>query len=148
MTEPASVLTRLGNEFKFQVGSGSPKTFANFCAVNDAGAIGETKAQIDVTALCDTARTYRGGLADGASISLKCNFLQGDTAIRNMYTAYKNNEVQTFRLALDDTSPMEYFEFEAAITAWNLAVPVGDKSSITFTLKISGSVTWHFGVAE
>jgi hypothetical protein len=144
MPEPASVLTRLGNEFKFQVGSGSPPTFANFCAVTDAGAIGETKPQIDVTSLCDSARTYRGGLADGASITLKCNFLQGDAAIRAMYVAYQNNEVQTFRLALDDTSPEEYFQFEAAITAWNLAVPVGNKSEVVFTLKISGVVTWHY----
>lgn len=144
MTEPPSTATRLGNEFKFQVGSGSPLTFANFCAVTDAGAIGETKPQIDVTSLCDEARAYRGGLADGASISLKCNFLQGDTAIRAMYAAYQANEVQTFRLALDDTSPAEYFQFKATITAWNLAVPVGAKAEVIFTLKITGAVTWHY----
>ena len=36
MTEPASTETRLGNEFKFQVGTGSPPTFTDFCAVTDA----------------------------------------------------------------------------------------------------------------
>lgn len=144
MTEPASVLTRLGNEFKFQIGTGSPLVFANFCAVYDAGAIGETKPLVDVTSLCDSARQYRGGLADGASISLKCNFLQGDTTLRAMYTAYQNNTTNTYRLALDGTSPAEYFQFQAAITAWQLGVPVGGKADLAFTLKISGSVTWHY----
>lgn len=142
----ASEDTMIGNEFKFEVGNGAEPTeaFAPFCAVVDPGAIGEEKALIDVTSLCDAARTYRGGLADGASIPLKCNFIQGDVATRNMYQKYKNNETGHFRLTLDDTSPEEYFEFNAAITAWNLAVPSGDKASVTFTLKVSGGITWVY----
>lgn len=137
--------TMIGNEFKFQVGNGaSPEVFANFCAVTDPGAIGEQKPQIDVTALCDLARTYRGGLADGASIPLKCNFIQGDATIRSMYQKYKTNAKPVFRLTLDDTSPAEFFEFSAAVLGWNLGVPVGDKASVTFTLKISGEITWVY----
>ena len=149
-TTGVSADTRIGNEFKFQVGNGASPTeaFSNFCAVVDPGAIGEEKSLIDVTSLCDDARTYRTGLADGASIPLKCNFIQGDTAIRNMYTKYKAGATVNFRLTLDDTSPEEMFTFSAVITAWSLGVPVGDKSSVTFTLKISGEVTWVFGVGE
>jgi hypothetical protein len=53
-----------------------------------------------------------------------------------------------FRLTLDDTSPQEFFEFSAVITAWALATPVGAKAEATFTIKISGEVTWVFGVAD
>jgi hypothetical protein len=142
----ASEDTRIGNEFKFQVGNGATPTelFADFCAVIDPGAIGEEKPLIDVTSLCDLARTYRGGLADGASIPLKCNFIQGDTATRSLYQKYKTNAVGHFRLTLDDTSPQEYFEFSAVILGWNLAIPVGDKAAITFTLKVSGEITWVY----
>lgn len=144
-TTGVSADTRIGNEFKFQVGNGaSPEVFADFCAVIDPGAIGEAKPLIDVTSLCDAARTYRGGLADGASIPLKCNFIQGDTAIRSMYTKYKANAQGHFRLTLDDTSPLEFFEFSAAITGWNLTVPSGAASTVTFTLKVSGEITWVF----
>lgn len=138
--------TLIGNQFKFAVGNGgSPtETFANFCAVVDPGAIGEEKPLIDVTSLCDAARTYRGGLADGASIPLKCNFIQGDTASRNLYTKFKSGALTNFRLTLDDTSPQEYFEFGAVVTGWSVAIVVGDKSTITFTLKISGPVTWVY----
>lgn len=138
-------IPRIGNEFKFQVGNGaSPEVFANFCAVIDPGAIGEEKPLIDITSLCDDARAYRGGLADGASIPLKCNFVQGDAATRSLYQLYKTNTAGTFRLTLDDTSPEEFFEFTAAVTAWNLTVPSGDKAAITFTLKVSGSIDWVY----
>lgn len=137
--------TLIGNELKFQIGNGaSPEVFANFCAVVDPGAIGEEKPQIDVTSLCDAARTYRGGLADGASIPLKCNFIQGDTASRGLYQKFKTNSNGHFRLTENDTSPEEFFEFEAAVLGWSISVPVGDKVSITFTLKISGPVTWVY----
>lgn len=138
----ASEDTLLGSDFRFQVGNGvSPESYENFCAVIDVGAIGEEKPLVDVTALCDAARTYRGGLADGVEIPLQCNFIQGDVAIRNMYAQYQNDEVRAFRLALADT-PAEYFEFNAIVRAWNLGVPVGDKASVTFTLKISGAIEW------
>jgi hypothetical protein len=144
MSEPASEETRIGNEFKFQIGSGSPATFTDFCAVTDAGQIGESSPQIDVTSLCDEARTYRAGLADGSQINLKCNFLQGDATIRALYQAYKTKTRQVFRLKVDDTSPEEYFEFNATVLGWNVTAPVGAKAEVTFTLKISGGVTWHY----
>lgn len=141
MSEPASTFTRIGNEFTFQHGTGSPPTYADFCAVVDAGSIGESSPQIDVTSLCDTARTYRAGLADGATITLKCNYLSGDSTILALYQAYKNATIEPFRLLADDTSPEEAFEFEAAILGWNVTAPVGGKAEVSFSLKISGSVT-------
>ncbi len=140
MTEPASSFTRIGNEFTFQIGSGSPPTFADFCAVVDAGSIGESKPQIDVTSLCDTARAYRSGLADGAQITLKCNYLSGDATILALYQAFKDNTVEVFRLLADDTSPPEAFEFHATILGWNVTAPVGAKAEVSFTLKVTGDV--------
>jgi hypothetical protein len=134
MSEPASSNTRIGNEFTFQIGTGSPPTFADFCAVTDSGSIGESKPQIDVTSMCDTARVYRAGLADGAQITLKCNYLSGDTAILALYQAFKNHTTETFRLLADDTSPPEAFEFQASVLGWSVATPVGAKAEVDFTL--------------
>jgi hypothetical protein len=144
MPEPASTLTRIGNEFKFQIGVGSPLVFTNFCAVYDSGTLGEAKPQIDVTSLCDTARTYRGGLADGLTIALKTNFLQGDATIRAMYAAYQAGTIQTYRLKVDNTSPAEYFQFKATILGWNVTNPIGARADVSFSLKITGPVTWHY----
>lgn len=148
MSEPASTLTYIGNQFKFQIGAGnSPETFTDFCAIFDAGNLGEVKPLIDVTSLCDQARTFRSGLSDGASITLKANFLQGDALIHEMYQAFKANTIKNYRLEVEvsGSSPGdEYFEFAATITGWNVLVPVGAKAEVNFTLKITGPVTWHY----
>lgn len=134
--------TLLGNDFRFQVGDGgSPESFANMCAVIDVAGLGEEKPLVDVTALCDAARTYRNGLSDGIEFPLQVNFIQGDTQLRAVYADFKNDTTRTFRLALADT-PGEYFEFRAIIRGWNLTPPIGDKATMTFTLKISGGVEW------
>lgn len=146
MTEPASTETLIGNDFHFQIRSGSSPTFVwtDVCAVVDPGSIGEEKAQIDVTSLCDKGHVYRGGLPDGASIPLKCNFLRGDTALQTLYQLYKTNTTGNFRLNVDGVSPEEFFGFNASITAWSLAVPSNDKVQITFTLKVNGEVDWSY----
>ncbi len=139
----ASEDTLLGNDFVFQVGDGgSPEAFANMCAVIDPGSIGEEKPLIDVTAICDEARTYRNGLADGVEIPLVVNFIRGDNQIRALYLGFKNDLVKRFRLSVKD-DPTEFFEFSAIIRGWNTSAPIGDKSSMTFTLKVTGEVLWY-----
>ena len=141
----ASEDTLIGNDFKVLLGDGnSPETFTDLCAAFDFGAVGEEKPLVDVTAYCDDARTYRNGLADGVEIPLQCNFIVGDTTLVDLYNHYKNDTVPTFRIIVDTgaASPDNYFEFAATVRAWNVAGPIGEKSVLTFTLKISGAVTW------
>ena len=137
--------TLLGNDLVFQLGStDSPPTFTDLCAAFDVGGVGEEKPLVDVTALCDLARTYRNGLPDGVEIPLQLNYIPGDAGIQALYQAYKADEVRTFRLAVKDSSPSdEYFEFNAIVRAWNVAPPIGERASLSFTLKISGEVLWQ-----
>jgi hypothetical protein len=135
--------TLLGNDWVVQLGdASSPPVFANMCAVFDFGAVGEEKPLVDVTAYCDTARAYRNGLADGVEIPLQCNFLSGDTQLDALYTAYKNDTLVDIRILKKDSSPEEYFSFQATVRAWNVSGAIGERSSLTFTLKVSGEVTW------
>jgi hypothetical protein len=94
-----------------------------------------------VTSLCDRARTYRNGLADGLEIPLGANFQPDDDQIRSMYASYKADTIRSFRLATKG-SPHDVFGFRATIRGWRLGLPVGEKASVTFTLKISGEITW------
>lgn len=138
----ASEDTLIGNDFTFQLGDGaSPEGFADMCAVVDVGEIGEEKPLIDVTSLCDNARKYRNGLADGLEIPLSANFLQNDAQLESLYTSYKNDAIRNFRLVTKD-SPQDIFAFAATIRGWRLRPPVGEKAQITFTLKVSGEITW------
>lgn len=143
----ASEDSLIGNDFVFQIGDdASPPNYADFCAVFDTGSIGEEKPQIDVTAICDLARKFRNGLAEGIEVPLQLNFLPDDVAAagqsRALKEAYDNDEIMSFRLATKDVSPGLNIDFQATVRAWNVATPVGARAVLTFTLKISGVVTW------
>lgn len=138
----ASEDTLLGNEWKLQlVTAGSPPTYADFDAVIDFPSMGEEKNLVEVTAYTDDARTYRNGMADGVEIPVQCNFLPGDSQIQSMYDAYTDNTLVALRFTTKDSS--EYFDFNAIVRAWTVAPPIGDRATVTFTLKISGGVTWQ-----
>jgi len=140
----ASEDTLIGNDLVFQLGDdSSPPVYTDFCAVYDFGAIGEEKPLVDVTALCDDARTYRNGLPDGSEIPLSCNFLPDDPQLRELYQAYKNDEIRAFAIQQKGGSPGESITFRATIRAWNLAGAIGERSVFTFTLKVSGEVLWN-----
>lgn len=138
----ASEDTLIGNDLVFQLGIGSPPTFADMCAVFDFGAVGEDKPLIDVTTLCDDAHVYRNGLADGVEIPLQLNYIPGDTQAEALYAAYGSDTTLAFRISRKNASPDAYFGFNAIVRAWNVTGPVGARSVLTFTLKISGAVTW------
>lgn len=141
----ASEDTLIGNDLRIQVGDGnSPETFADLCAVIDFGQLGETKSLINVTALCDAAMKFRNGLAEGVEIPLQANFIQGDLQLRALYQDYKNDTIRTFRLVIVDASPEEYFEFSVTINGWNVQGPINDRSTLTFTLKVTGDVDWVY----
>jgi hypothetical protein len=141
----ASEDTLLGNELRLQIGDGnSPEVFADFCAASDVSGIGESKPQVDVTTLCDLARKFRGGLPEGAEITLTANLIQADAQTRALFESYKADEIVNFRLTMVGISPEEFFAFSATILGWNVNPPVGDKATMVFTLKISGEVEWVY----
>jgi hypothetical protein len=140
--------TLIGNDFRFQVGDGnSPETFLDMCAVSEANDIGEEAPLIDTTTLCDLARTHRRGLPDGAQFPLVVNFIQGDTQSHDLYNAFKDKTRLNFRMTIANSSPAEYIGFTAIVLGWKLTSQSGEKASITYTLKVTGDVTWVFAEA-
>ena len=137
--------TLIGNELRLQIGDGnSPEIFLDFCAASDVSGLGETKPQVDVTTLCDLARKFRGGLAEGSEVTLTANLIQGDAQTRALFQSYKADDVVNFRLTIVGVSPEEFFAFGASILGWTIAAPVGEKATMAFTLKISGGVEWIY----
>jgi hypothetical protein len=135
--------TLIGNDWEVLLGDDtSPPVYAQLCAAFDFGAVGEEKPLVDKTTYCDDARAYRNGLADGVEIPLQLNYISGDTLSKQLYDAYKADELVPIRVSKKNASPEEYFEFLATVRAWNVTGPIGDKSVLTFTLKVSGEVLW------
>src|SRR5262245_62034190 len=138
-----SVDTLIGNDLVFRLGDGnSPPTYHDMCPVFDFGSVGEEKPLIDVTTLCDDARAYRNGLADGVEIPLQSNFIPGDTDLEALYAAYQADSLVQVQIGTKTVSPEQTFSFEATVRAWNITGPVGARSVLTFTLKVSGGIVW------
>lgn len=135
--------TLIGNDWEVLLGSdASPPEYAQLCAAFDFGQIGEEKPLVDTTTYCDNARAYRNGLADGTEIPLQLNYVSGDALAKQLYDAYKNDELVAIRISKKAASPAEYFEFLGTVRAWNVTGPIGEKSVLQFTLKVSGEVLW------
>jgi hypothetical protein len=137
--------TLIGNELRLQIGDGnSPQVFTDFCAITDVGGLGESKPQIDVTALCDLARKFRAGLKEGNEVTLTANLIQGDQQTRDLFASYGTDEIVDFRYTMVGVSPEEYFQFSGAILSWGIAGPSGERATMTFTVKITGEVDWVY----
>lgn len=137
--------TLLGNDLRLQIGDGtSPEVFTDYCDASDVSGIGESKPQVDVTTLCDLARTFRNGLAEGQEVTIVANLIQGSAQTRSLFQHYKTDDVVNFRLLMVDTSPEEFFAFSMTLNAWSIGGSVGEKATMTFTGKITGGVEWVY----
>lgn len=137
--------TLIGNELILQIGDGnSPEVFVDFCALSDLAGLGETKPQVDTTTVCDTARTFRNGLAEGNELTVVANLIQGDAQVRALFASYGDDEIVNFRYRMKDVSPSEYWAWSSTILSWGIAGPVGEKATMTFGMKITGPVEWIF----
>lgn len=108
--------------------------------------IGVTNPLVDVTSHDSAAREYIAGLADGSEITLECNYIQ--TASNNqldLMADVDNKVTSSFRLTMLDasTSPntSKTFSFSGVCLSYQIAPSFDDKHMITFTIKISGSIT-------
>jgi hypothetical protein len=136
--------TLIGNDWVVQLGDGnSPPVFSDLCAAFDFGNVGEEKPLVDTTAYCDNARAYRNGLADGVEIKLQNNFIPGDAQLRFLYEAYKSDSLVDIRINRKDASPPEFFQFQATVRAWEVSGQIGERSVLSYTLKITGEATWE-----
>lgn len=141
----ASEDSLIGNDWVVQIGDDSATpVFTDACSVFDFGSVGEEKPLVDVTSYCDSARSYRNGLADGVEIPLQMNYIPGDEAALTLYNAYKNDDIVHIKIKQKGTTAPaeEAFTFDATVRAWNVTGPIGEKSVLTFTLKVSGEVLW------
>lgn len=141
----ASEDTLIGNELVLAMGDGdSPEVFEDFCAIGDVAGLGESKPLVDVTAICDDARKFRNGLKEGAEMTIAANLIQGDAQTRALFGRYQTDDIVNFQYRFKGVSPAEYFAWSATILGWAIAAPIGEKATLTFTMKISGPVVWVY----
>lgn len=132
----------VGEMFLDRGDGASPEVFTRICEVFGISGLGESNELVEATSFCSAGnREYIGGLADGEEITVECNYEQGDAGLLAMITDVKNKTTRNFRVSVEHSSPAEVFSFAAVCLSWTLNPSVDDRNTISFGLKITGSVT-------
>lgn len=126
----------------------SPEGFTRVCSVFSISGLGVTNDQVDATTFCSGGfKEYIAGLADGAQITIECNFradgLTDDVQQQAMRTDVNQKAIRDFRIAADgnlDGVIDRYFYFSGTCLSWVLNPSPSAKNSISFGVKISGAI--------
>jgi hypothetical protein len=121
----------------------SPVAYTRMCHVFSISGLGETNALVETTDFCSGGnREYIGGLADGTELTIEANYDALDSGLSQLITDAKNKTIHDYRIQVEDGgSPQTNFTFEAIPLSWTLNPSVDDRNTISFTYKISGSIT-------
>lgn len=117
-------------------------TFVALPEVNSVSGIGQTNETIDVTNFdSGGSKEYIAGLADGTEISVDCNLIAGDAQqLAVIADVDSGTQFKIEFLITDGTTPKTY-AFTVAPVSWTINPAVGDRHTLSFTLKISGVIT-------
>lgn len=138
----------VGNVFLWRGNGGSPEDFTQVCQTFGISGLGEANEQIEATTFCSGGvKEYIAGLADGTEFNLELNFIAKDTADRAIQAQFiadvKAKRVRSFEVRCDgdnDGVTDMTFHFRATCLSWTLNPSPSAKNSISFGLKISGSI--------
>lgn len=134
--------TFVGDIYLDRGDSASPEVFTRICQVFGISGVGETNELQEATTFCSAGnREYIAGLADGEEITIEANYEQGTASLLAMIADVKAKAVRNFRVVAEHSSPSETFSFAAVCMSWVLNPSVEGRNTISFGLKISGSVT-------
>lgn len=139
----------VGGVFMLRGDGGSPEIFTKICSVFSISGLGTTNDLVDATTFCSLGtKEYIAGLADGAEVTLGCNFRADgsdeETTQRSMMDDVDNRAIRTYEMTADgdlDGIDNERFSFQALAVGWNLAPSTSAKNGVNFVLKISGRIT-------
>lgn len=135
----------LGYGAKLKRGNGSsPESFVDVPEVRSISGLGVKKGLKNVTNLdsANSSMEYIGTLKDGAEIQVKVNYLPQNSIQNAMMADADVSSARNYKLQMP--TGMGTFNF-AVVNLGYVADEVTPESELTgtFTLKISGPVTWQ-----
>lgn len=131
-------ITTIGHGTVFNLISGSTTTPINGV---DSVSFGSDKVDsLDTTNMSTSgiSRTYQGGLEDPGDVSVKLQYLPGDTSQGTLFTA-KDGTVHNFSVVYPGSVATE--TFSGIITSIDKDVPNDKIATLTCKIKLSGTRT-------
>lgn len=121
-----------------------PDVSPNYVVLGEVVSIdlgGDESDLIDVTHMAspDNRREFIGGLIDGGEISVELNFVPNNATHQLLRARLTAGDTQNHRITFPGGETVTVGCIVRSISA---TVPVGDKMSLTFTAKQTGTATW------
>jgi predicted secreted protein len=98
-------------------------------------------ATIETTDISGSAKTFIAGMVDGGEVSLEVSY-DPDTAENHddMTTDFAAGTAQDWVITFSDTSSIEG---SGIITSFSASASIDDKVTASFTIKVSGALTFN-----
>lgn len=127
----------------FQMSNGSsPEIYSTIQETKSLSGLGVANPLIDTTSFDSSAKEYIAGLADGQEISIDCLRTHASPNVQDALIAIVNSKTtRNFKLTLTDGTSAIIYTFAGVPLSWAIAPSFDDATMISFTLKISGSIT-------
>jgi len=119
----------------------SPASYDALPEVISISGLGAQNELVDATHFDSTAREYIAGLADGVEVTVECNYVQNNAIQERIVADVAARNTVNCKAVFDFASPQSSFSFAAVALGWQIAPSVDDRQTISFTFKISGSIT-------
>lgn len=121
--------------------SGTP-TYTAIGEVQNISGLGQTNALVDVTNFdSGGSKEYIGGLADGQEMTVDCNYIPLDSGQDELVTIVGSKTNRAFKLVVTDGTTTDTYTMDVTPISWVIGPSQENQNTISFTLKISGSIT-------
>ena len=140
---PVGTTAILGLGLDLKMGNGSsPQTFTTLAQVYDVSGLGQENPLVKTTHYQSVAEEYIGGIADGKQFTATCNYLPNNATQLAAVAAVVAKTAKDFRVYLPSPYNGSYYYFSALILGYTPTFPIGDRSIMEFTFKISGAFSY------
>lgn len=120
----------------------SPSGWQTINDVTDISGPDGSKAEIDATALNDSAKAFLAGLPDNGSVALTLNYIPADTIHAQLRSDFNSaTEVaRYYRLNFTD-SPITTWTWYGYISSFSVSGTVDDKVTASVSIRVKGTIT-------
>lgn len=126
------------------VGNGASPTevFTRYCEMTSISGLGVANDQVEATTFCSGgSKEYIAGLADGKEVTVEANYDPDNVTQNQLIADVVSKATRNFEVEIAYDSPGTVFHFAAAMLSWEFDPSQTAANKITFTFKISGSIT-------
>lgn len=137
-----SALASQGVTLAVENTASSPVSYDTITEITEITGPDGSAAEIEVTDLSSTAKSYKRGLPDNGSVSCTLMYIPADTQHAQLRSDFNSSteQARNYRITFTD-SPQTTWTFSAYVSQFSISNSLDDKLTANVTLRIKGTIT-------